>query len=140
MPGQGLQFNIQGGPEYQQQIHKDILKQAKERLEKPYESYQRLAPEQRERQQKKLAELETLIKGPKEAFIPLYVTGSSQSIGVTPAELQEIIKNKHFAERLISASTGIVRVPKEEIEDLQDRANKIYESRKNEITESSKYQ
>ena len=140
MPGQGLQFNIQGGPEYQQQLHKDILKQAKEKLEKPYESYQRLAPEQRERQQKKIAELETLIKGPKEAFIPLYVTGSSQAIGVTPAELQEIIKNKHFAERLISASTGIVRVPNEEIEDLQDRANKIYKSRKNEIIESSKQQ
>jgi hypothetical protein len=141
MPGgPGLQFNIQGGPEYQQQLHKDILKQAKERLEKPYESYQRLAPEQRERQQKKIAELETLIKGPKEAFIPLYVTGSSQAIGVTPVELQEIIKNKHFAERLISASTGIVRVPNEEIEDLQERASKIYDARRNEISEASKQQ
>jgi hypothetical protein len=138
--GQGLQFNIQGGPEYQQQIHKDILKQAKERLEKPYESYQRLGPEQRERQQKKIAELETLIKGPKEAFIPLYVTGSSQAIGVTPLELREIIKNKNFAERLISASTGIVRVPHEEIEDLQERANKIYDAHKDEIIKSSKQQ
>lgn len=122
-----------GAPKWYAKHARGIINEASRLAQADYQKFGTIS----EVTKKKIEEL-TNPKTSKHATLSMSVTGQSQPIKFTPAELLEARRNLNFASNLYAITTGNENITKQDILDFQKRIDTKY-PKLNELVSSSKY-